>query len=168
MSLEVPATGIAGVVLRPVADADYPFLRGLFRSTREAELASTGWSEAEKKAFCDSQFTLQDRWYREHNPGAALLAIEKDGVAAGRIYLDATAGELRLMEITLAPEARNQGLGTALVSWLLDWAAREGRGVTLHVEPFNPARKLYARFGFVDDGEAGIYLRMRWQPPAGG
>jgi GNAT superfamily N-acetyltransferase len=168
MPLEVPAPDVGGVTFRPVADHDYPMLRALYRSTREAELALTGWAEAERQAFCDSQFALQDTWYRGQYPGAALLVIEKDGAAVGRIYLHETPGELRLMDITLVPGMRNRGLGTALFGWLLSWAARERRDVTLHVEAESTARRLYARLGFVDEGVDGLYNRMRWKPPTGG
>jgi RimJ/RimL family protein N-acetyltransferase len=168
MPLEVPAPDIAGVAFRPVADGDYPLLRSLYRSTREHELALTGWPEAERQAFSDSQFALQDAWYRGQYPGAALLVIEKDRAAVGRIYLHESPGELRIMDITLAPGMRNHGLGTALFTWLISWAARGRRDVTLHVEAENPARRLYARLGFIDEGVDGLYNRMRWKPPTGG
>lgn len=164
MPPEVPALGIAGVSLRAVEEGDYPFLRALYRSTRDPELALTGWSEEDKRAFADSQFTLQDRFYREHYPGTAFLVVERAGEAVGRLYVDAPPGELRLMDIALVPGARRGGLGTALVSWVVAWADREARRVTLHVEANNPARRLYARHGFVDEAVEGPYVRMRRDP----
>jgi len=164
MSIEVPAHAIPGIALRQVEERDYPFLRALYRTTRDPELALTGWDEAAKQAFSDSQFGLQDRFYREHYPHTAFLAIERDGEAIGRIYIEAPPAELRLMDISLMPQARNGGLGTALLSWLIAWADREGRDVTLHVEANNPALRLYARHGFANDGVEGPYLKMRRKP----
>lgn len=164
MSTEVPAHAIAGIALRIVTESDYPFLRELYRGTREAELAPTGWTDEEKRAFCESQFALQDRHYREHYPGAAFLVIEREGRPIGRIYLHAAPGRLRLMDIALLPQERNRGLGTEFMAWLCAWADREGRSVTLHVEANNPARRLHARHGFADDGEEGLYVRMRRRP----
>ena len=164
MSPEVPTHGIAGVVLRTVTESDYPFLRSLYRSVREAEIAPTGWSDAQKQAFCDSQFELQDRHYREHFPGTAFLVIERGGEPIGRIYIDTAPGPLRLMDIALLPAERGRRLGTAFLGWLCTWADREGRVVTLHVEANNPARRLYQRHEFVDDGEEGPYVRMRRDP----
>ena len=164
MSPEVPAHAISGIVLRPVVEGDTPFLRALYRSVRDPELALTGWPEEARQAFSDSQFGLQDRFYREHYPQTAFLAIERDGEAIGRIYVGTAPGPLRLMDIALVPKERNRGLGTALVAWLAAWADREGRDVTLHVEENNPARRLYARQGFEDDGVDGPYARMRRRP----
>ena len=165
MSPEVPAHAIPGIALRPVAACDYPFLRALYRSTREPELALTGWPEEARRAFCESQFSLQDRFYREHYPRTAFLVIERDGSAIGRIYVDtAPPRELRLMDIALLPGERGRGLGTALLRWLVAWADRESRDVTLHVERDNPARRLYGRHGFADEAEEGPYMKMRRRP----
>jgi ribosomal protein S18 acetylase RimI-like enzyme len=157
---------IAGIGLRDALPGDEAFLRGLYRGVRDAELALTNWSDAQKDAFADSQFALQDRWYRGQYPGARFLVVLRGAVAVGRIYLYLVPGELRLMEITLAPEARNAGLGTSLVQWVQELARERGAAVTLHVEQSNPARALYARLGFGDDGQEGIYARMRWEPDA--
>lgn len=164
MSPEVPAHAIPGIALRPVGEGDYPFLRALYRSVRDPELQLTGWPEGARQAFSDSQFGLQDRFYREHYPQTAFLVIERGGEPIGRIYVDTAPGPLRLMDISIVPAERGRGLGTALLEWLAAWADREGRAVTLHVEANNPARRLYARHGFLDDGEEGPYVKMR-RPP---
>jgi GNAT superfamily N-acetyltransferase len=164
MSPEVPAHAIAGIGLRDVVESDYPFLRALYRSTRDPELALTGWTEEAKQAFSDSQFGLQDRFYREHYPQTAFLAIVRGDASIGRIYIDTAPGPLRLMDIALLPAERNRGLGSAFMAWLTEWADRENRAVTLHVEALNPARRLYARHGFADDGVEGPYLKMRREP----
>ena len=39
-----------------------------------------------------------------------------------------------------------------------------GRCVTLHVEPGNPARRLYERLEFRDTSAAGMHRQMRWSP----
>lgn len=166
MLLEVPAPPIAGITLRPVAPSDEAFLRALYRETREAELALTPWSPAQKQAFADDQFRLQDLSYRTNYPGAALLVIERDAKVIGRLYLHATPGELGLMDIALEAGERNRGLGTAMMRWLQDWAARDARAIALYVEQFNPARRFYLRLGFVEMAQEGIYLRMRWTPAA--
>ena len=44
-------------------------------------------------------------------------------------------------------------------------AADTGRPVTIHVERFNPAQRLYARLGFVTTDDTGpVHLLMRWNP----
>lgn len=164
MSPEVPAHAIPGIVLRPVTEGDYPFLRALYRSTRDPELDLTGWPEEAREAFCESQFSLQDRFYRDHYPLTAFLVVERDGEPVGRVYVDTAPGDLRLMDIALVPAARNGGLGTRLMGWITAWADREGRDITLHVEANNPAQRLYARNGFANDGVEGPYVKMRRRP----
>jgi GNAT superfamily N-acetyltransferase len=166
MRLEPGESPSPGIRLRDAAPGDAPFLKELYRSSREPELALTAWTEAQKSAFANSQFELQDRWYRENFPGVQFLMIERDGTAAGRLYVHSSESDVNLMDLTLAPSARNQGLGTALIRWLQCKAGAEGAAVSLHVEMFNPARALYRRLGFAEEGVEGVYVRMRWMPGA--
>jgi GNAT superfamily N-acetyltransferase len=168
MRPEWPRAPTPEITYREVAEGDMPFLRALYRETREAELALTAWDDDGKRRFADEQFTLQDRWYRGHYPGAHLLAIERAGILIGRLYLHAGSEELRLMDLTLAAAERNRGLGSAIVVSLMEFAAARGLALTLHVETFNPAQRLYARLGFRAGEPNGIYLPMRWEPPRRG
>lgn len=165
MPPEAPIPAVAGIGFREVGPGDEVFLRALYRSTREPELDLTGWAEAQKQAFADSQFALQDRHYREHYRGAAFLVIERAGEPIGRLYLYAGKREVRVMDVALVAAARNAGLGTAIMQAILDDAARDGAAVTLHVESFNRARSLYGRLGFRDEAVDGIHIRMRRDPP---
>ncbi|APV52532.1 hypothetical protein BWI17_18715 [Betaproteobacteria bacterium GR16-43] len=144
---------------------DEGFLRALYRESRDAELDVTGWSDAAKQAFTDSQFTLQDRHYRNQFRAASFLVIERAGAPIGRLYLCRDERELRLIDVLLAASARNAGIGTAILKGLQEDAARHGIAVTLHVEAHNPARALYARLGFREAAIEGVYVPMRWDPP---
>jgi ribosomal protein S18 acetylase RimI-like enzyme len=59
------------------------------------------------------------------------------------------------------------GIGFALMTSVTAMADREGRSVTLYVEPWNPAKRLYERLGFASEGVRGIYEFMR-RPAAAG
>jgi ribosomal protein S18 acetylase RimI-like enzyme len=156
---------VPGIEFREAEPRDEGFLRALYRSTRDAELALTGWSEAARQAFADSQFTLQDRHYREHYRSASFLVIERAGTPIGRLYLQRGDRELRVIDVLLAAQCRNAGIGTAILKGLQADAARDGLAVTLHVEARNPARALYARLGFREEASEGLYVRMRWDAP---
>lgn len=153
-----------GVTLRNETDADVPFIEGLYASTRAAELAPVPWPESEKARFLQSQFALQRAHYRLHYADALFLLIERDGTPIGRIYLHESAGEIRLMEVALVPESRGRGVGTALVRALVTEARERGVRLTLHVEPDNPAQRLYARLGFRRVETRGIYDFLEWTP----
>lgn len=56
------------VTTRPAEEDDRDFLRHVYGSTREAELARVPWGEAERAAFIAMQFSAQHRYYREQYP----------------------------------------------------------------------------------------------------
>ena len=163
---DVAAAALPDIGLAEETDDDLAFLRALYASTRSEELAPLPWSEADKRAFTDQQFALQRSQYRQHYPGAEWLLIRRDGERIGRLYLKRGREELRLMDIALLPDARNAGLGTRLTRSLLAWADQLDLPVTLHVEPFNRACRLYQRFGFAYTRSTGVYHLLRREPGA--
>ena len=152
----------AGLQLRPIEEADFPFLRDLYASVRAAELAPVPWPEAAKRSFLDEQFVLQHAHYAKVYVGADFLLIEKDGVAIGRVYIYRTPAEIRLMDIALVDSERRQGIGTLLLRELMAEASATNRELTLHVEPDNPAQRLYERLGFRLIERRGVYDFLGW------
>ncbi len=141
---------------------DELLLREVYASTRAEELAVTDWSDEQKRAFCDQQFTAQDAHYRAHYPTAVYAVIEEGGVPVGRLYLDRWEREIRIMDISLLPEFRGRGTGGRLLRELQEEARGVGKALTIHVEKFNPALRLYERLGFRTKEDKGVYLLMEW------
>ena len=154
------------ITLRPAEPDGEAFLRRVYASTRAAELAVVDWTEAQQDAFVRQQFAAQDASYREHYPGAVFQVIQDDGTPAGRLYVHRRPGEIRIMDIALLPEHRNAGLGTALLRELLAEGAAAGKRVSIHVERFNPALRLYQRLGFREVADRGVYALLEWSPSA--
>jgi ribosomal protein S18 acetylase RimI-like enzyme len=152
----------AGLAFRRITAADLPFLARLYASTRTEELAVVPWPAQHKAAFVDMQFRAQHAHYEEHYPRADRLLISSAGEAIGRLYVDRWAREHRIVDIAFLPEHRGKGFGTALLRDLLDEAADARKAMSIHVEKFNPAQRLYRRLGFVKAGEQGVYDLMRW------
>ena len=125
------------------------------------------WTAEQKTAFLAQQFEAQHHYYHEQFPSADYLVIERDGTSIGRIYLDRRKDELRLIDIALVPEARNQGLGGALLLDLLDEAQAVSLPVRIHVEKNNPAMRLYLKLGFEPLEDQGVYQLMEWRPSGG-
>ena len=144
--------------LRPAGEGDLPLLASIYATTREEELRQVPWSVAQKRIFTDWQSQQQEEHYALHYPAAERLVIERD-FPIGRIYVH-TSAEVRLMEMTLLPEFRNQGIGTTLMDSFLAYADELGRPASLHVEPFNPAKRMYERMGFGVVESRGIYEYM--------
>ncbi len=153
--------------LRIESDDDWEFVVGLYASTRADELAPVPWPVQAKADFLRSQCELQRDHYRRYYPGANFLIIERNGVPIGRFYVHETASEIRLMDIVLAHGERGKGIGTPLIVKLLESAETRGVAVTLHVEPDNPAQRMYARLGFRFIEERGAYHFLRWDPAEG-
>jgi ribosomal protein S18 acetylase RimI-like enzyme len=149
------------VGLRPAGTDDRAFLIAVYASTRAEELSVVPWTDGERSAFLEAQFEAQDAHYRQVYPDARYLVIERDAEPIGRLSLADLKDELRIIDLALLPAHRGQGIGAALLAVVLERADREDRAVTLHVEPWNPAKRLYERFGFERVETRGIYEFMR-------
>jgi ribosomal protein S18 acetylase RimI-like enzyme len=145
-------------MLRAVEPGDREFLYRVYASTRTEELAVVPWDEPEKDTFLRAQFDAQDRWYREHYRRASYEVIVVDGEPAGRLYLHRGETEIRIVDIALLSEHRGNGVGTSILRDLLAEADAAGKRVTIHVERFNPALRLYERLGFSVAEDKGVYL----------
>ena len=152
------------ITYRPEAEGDLPFLKRVYRSTREDELQLTGWDEAFKETFIDQQFTAQHQYYREAYHDASFQVILLDGKEAGRLYVWESDRQIRIVDIALLPEFRNQGIGTTILRGLITKADISGRILSIHVEAYNPALNLYKRLGFIQKDQTGIYFYME-RPP---
>jgi ribosomal protein S18 acetylase RimI-like enzyme len=152
--------------LRPEVAEDEPFLRRLYTSTREEELAVTGWSDAEKAAFLAMQFDARRAAYLVSYPCAERSVVLVGSVPAGRLLVLRTSEEIRIVDVALLPEHRGLGLGTAILTPVLEEARASGRPVRIHVDRTNRAQSLYARLGFAPVSDAGPY--QSWErPPTG-
>jgi len=154
------------LALRPISPADLGFLYRVYASTRQEELAVLDWSDAQKAAFLKLQFEAQHRFYTENFPGAAFSILTYQGDAVGRLYLERRQDEIRIIDIALLPEFRNQGIGTTCLKTILAAGEESGLPVRIHVEQNNPAMRLYDRLGFQKVGENGVYFLMEKPPDA--
>ncbi|MDB6025631.1 MAG: GCN5-related N-acetyltransferase [Verrucomicrobiales bacterium] len=153
------------VLLRPALEKDESLLFQVYFSTREAELALTDWDQQQKHAFVLHQFTAQNQHYQTRYPGAELQVIEFKGEAVGRLYTHEFPDRIHIMDITLLPGARKQGIGRFLLEQLQSRAQQQNKRVTIYVENYNPAKRLYERLGFTRKASEGeVYDFMEWNP----
>jgi ribosomal protein S18 acetylase RimI-like enzyme len=152
------------VTLRPITDADMEFLHRLYATTREDELALVQWTPEQKAAFVRQQFEAQHQFWQENYADTSWDLIVMNGEPIGRLYVARWPDDIRVVDIALVPEHRGSGLGTRLLRELFAEGDASGRKVSIHVEVFNPARRLYERLGFVQRGERGVYLLMERDP----
>jgi GNAT superfamily N-acetyltransferase len=93
-----------------------------------------------------------------HQGGFVLIAREngeiKGTVVINKTGMEGFVPENLLVYIAVHEDQRGKGIGKQLMERALDMAKG---GVALHVEPDNPARRLYERLGFTNK-----YLEMRY------
>jgi ribosomal protein S18 acetylase RimI-like enzyme len=92
--------------------------------------------------------------------------ILSDDHPAGRLYVARWREEIRIVDIALLSEHRGMGIGTQLLRDLISESEDSGKPLSIHVERFNPALRLYERLGFRAVADKGVYLLMERPPRA--
>ncbi len=150
--------------LRAVETGDDDFLFSVYASTRTDEMARVDWNAEQQEEFLRMQFRAQAQFYTENYPGAEFQVITLNDQLIGRLYIHRRENEIRIMDIALLPEFRGQGIGSTLLQDILGQGRHLNLPVTIHVEQFNPALRLYQRMGFYPKEDKGVYLLMEWSP----
>ncbi|MGN6528995.1 MAG: GNAT family N-acetyltransferase [Burkholderiaceae bacterium] len=152
--------------LRDAEPADRPFLLALYASTREEELAVTGWTPEMRRAFVRMQYDAQHADYQRRFPRSRcrVMVSGASQAAIGRLWLGRDEAGLHVLDITLIPALRGCGLGGACLRLVQADAQDHWLPVHLHVLAQSPARRLYERLGFVVTGADDLRLAMTWTP----
>lgn len=156
---------LAAIHMRKENDDDLHFLLVLFELTRADTLNLIPLPTEQKQLLLQQQFKAQQRGFlaRFCSPPLERWIVEIDDTAIGRLYLQHTDYDLRIVDIAILPEAQRQGVGTALLHQVFAVAEREKKSVSLSVDASNTARWLYERLGFHVISEAPPYLNMMWR-----
>jgi GNAT superfamily N-acetyltransferase len=150
--------------LRPAGPGDAELLYRIYASTREDELAVVPWDAPTKAAFLRMQFAAQDRYYHATFPSASYDLIVSGADGLGRLYVDRGEKAWLVIDLALLPDHHGKGIGTRLLTDLLADAGAAAKPVQMHVERFNPARRLYDRLGFRQVADQGVYLLLEREP----
>src|SRR4051812_27847326 len=119
--------------LRPMMADDLEFMYSVYANTRLDELAVTGWSDVQKEQFLRMQFGAQHRYYQEQFPDASYQVIEWQSRPVGRFYVHRRKQEIGIIDVSLLPSYRGQGLGGLLVREVLAEGAAAQIPVRIHV-----------------------------------
>jgi ribosomal protein S18 acetylase RimI-like enzyme len=141
--------------LRQATYADYDFLYQLHAATMQEYVEATwGWQDAWQ----------QEYFARKFDPDSRQI-IQIDGGDAGVIAVEQRDEELFIALIEIHPSFQGQGVGSALLSHLIQTAHSQNLPITLHVLKTNsPARRLYERLGFVVVTEEDYRFKMTLSP----
>ncbi|WP_030772391.1 MULTISPECIES: GNAT family N-acetyltransferase [unclassified Streptomyces] len=130
--------------LLPFADAHAAAVAGWPTSAQEVLM----WCG--RQEFPVPPRTIDD-WQQDDDVQAHVLVQDEKVVGYGELWFDAEEDEVELARIIVAPHARGQGLGRALVRGLLAQAVGAGHhDVFMRVHPDNGrALRCYLGAGFV-------------------
>src|SRR5580698_66661 len=129
------------IAVRPEEPQDEAFLFELYASTRREELDAWGLSAETRKAILAMQFKAGQN-YRISFPDAEFQIVLLDQVNAGRLIINRSSEELRVVDIALLPEYRNAGAGSALLQRIFGEAAASQKPLRLSVVKGNRAERL--------------------------
>lgn len=155
------------ISLRPIQDEDLMVLSEIYGGTREKELTQiVEWNEEQKRAFVLQQFMAQHEYYQKNYIGAAFYIIQKNKDSIGRLYIHENFQEkgVRIIDIAILSQWQNKGIGSSILKDILAKASTLNRAVSIHVETFNPAMKLYKKLNFEKISETnGVYHLLEWK-----
>ena len=143
------------VTLRPTTPADSEFCFQLHKAAMgDYIIAIWGWDEQRQRDFHARSF----------NPGRWQI-ITADGTDIGMIDVEYRPAEIYLSRIEIHPKYQGDGIGTRLISTLIDEARRNGQDLVLDVLTVNHrAQALYQRLGMTEvarHGDNNIKITMR-------
>jgi len=116
------------------------------------ELTSGEWNDPQQRAFFERGFTPQT---------LCIITIENEG-DAGVLELARRGSEFFLARLELLPRFQRRGIGSAIIQGIQTEAGLANLPVRLQVLRANPARLLYRKLGFIEDGETSTHVLMSW------
>jgi ribosomal protein S18 acetylase RimI-like enzyme len=151
---------VNGVELRPATPADGEFCYQLHKAAMgDYVTAIWGWDEQVQRGFHTRAF----------NPGRWQI-ITAAGADIGMLDIEYRPGEIYLARIEILPGHQGHGIGTRLISALVDEARQKGQDLVLDVLAVNHrAQALYQRLGMTEvarHGVGNVKITMRSGPAA--
>ncbi len=128
-------------------------------------MAAAPWTDIQKHEFVLMQFEAQRTDYRTRFPDALHSIMVLAGRDVGRIWIDRRPEEIRLLDITVHPDNRNQGVGSMAIELLQ--TESETSAVPLRHSVYvsnDSALRFYRRHGFSVIEDFGTYVLMEWLP----
>ena len=149
--------------VRDTHDGDAPFRRALYAATRD-DLRRLPMPAEQIDGLIGMQQQILESGQRRAFPQAAHWIVEFHAEAVGRVVLDMSGDEWRLVDIAIAPAARRQGLAGAVLRALQHRAAARRAAIALAVAHGNDgALRLYAAAGFQVRASDALHRQMIWQ-----
>jgi len=110
----------------------------------------------------------EEKWIEDHiKPGNLIIVAEKDGKIVGNLNFKTSKrkrlSHLGYFGVSIQETYCNQGIGSKLMSYLLDWAQEEPGLEKLCLEVFSHNERaihLYKKFGFQEEGRKVKFVKF--------
>jgi ribosomal protein S18 acetylase RimI-like enzyme len=137
---------MTSIALRPATLADSEFCFQLHKAAMGGYITAIwGWDEQAQRDFHTRAF----------DPGRWQI-ITADGADIGMLDVEYRPGEIYLARIEIFPGYQGHGVGTRLISALIDEATQRGHDLVLNVLTINQrAYDLYRRLGMNEEARHG-------------
>jgi len=145
--------------IREATEGDYP---GGLEALFEAVAAEGRWIGSELPLDHESRRRHREAMREEPGRFASFVAVS-DHQHIGHVTIEKTGYGVAELGMIVDGEWRGRGVGSALLARALEWAREVGaHKVALQMWPHNePARALYEKFGFVEEGRLVRHYRRK-------
>jgi GNAT superfamily N-acetyltransferase len=142
------------VTVDRITHVDVPAICGLYKKVWDAH--PPGLPPELVKSWQPTQLEFTS-WME----GVTYFGARRDGRLVGAVGCEIRRGSCRLVNLAVDPEARRQGVGSALLASAVDWARHSGSPVVWvdALAKFTTARALFQKIGFV---EVGTLHKHEW------
>ena len=146
--------------VRPAGAEDHDYLHYIIKATSAEQLEAWRWDEAVREPVLELQYNALINGIQGTYPGAEMCIIEISGAPSGLLILHRGPTTFRVIDITVAPEYRNRGIASRILTGIIEEAHACGKSASLQVMVINPAQRLYDRLGFQRTGGDGVMIEM--------
>jgi len=150
------------IQLRKVQQEDCDLLFQIFLESRPDLTLLQQLPNAETVLF--HQFEIDEQQTAINYPNAENYIILYQYEPIGRITVDKSGGDYRLIWLGVRSVYRRQGIGSQLLQSFMKEASHVNKGICLQVAWFNTeAKRLYTKLGFQLLEENQVYSIMHWR-----
>jgi GNAT superfamily N-acetyltransferase len=144
---------------------DEDFLKELYFTTREDDIAMWGMPEPQTRSLVEIQYRAQKMQYDAQFPEARHDIILFDEKPVGRLLSTRNEREVLCIDVAVRPECRSKGIGTVILKGMMSEAGEAAIPFNLSVLKTNrKAIDLYQRLGFDFAGETVSHYLLQWLP----
>ena len=124
----------------------------------------TGWPKIQRETFLRQQFAAQSTFYASEYPEATFMLVTIDKECCGRLYVNRGSSAIRILDLTVSPSHRGEGIGTKLLNDLCSEARASGKQLHIHIEHLRArVMEFYQRAGFEVETESEIGNLLVWE-----